>query len=188
MSLPLSHSAIHLMLPDSVRERFMKEESSTSPCQYEPELFMLPEKCRCGVQWKSYNELYSTGIYYTLTFRKSVAVYVRKCTKSVCFHHFDGQTTGVFNYSGETLVSYALMHDFLNSCITGGMSWSSFINKTNAMYNGVYCKQAMSMPFMSQNTFCKVTASWKGYYMGKNLLSIAGSECVHETQPQNHEE
>lgn len=153
---PLSFSPIAQLICDSTRELLASETEEGSPKVYRPEEFLLPHECRCGEKWKSSDEEFAVGTYYSLTFKKSVVVYVRKCVKNKCVRHFDGQSTGVFNYSGETLVSYALLEDYQNCCVVAGMSWSGYLNKMNNMYNKVYCKTLQTMAFMSQPTFVKV--------------------------------
>ena len=155
-NFPLSRMPILQVIPDAVRDWLINKDYSNLPTSFHPEDFLFPSECNCGAKWKQYDEFLCTGRYYSLTFSKSIAVYVRKCINSRCLQHFDGQTSGVFNYSGETLVSYSLMQDFQHCCINGGMSWQSYLSKTSAMYAQVFCKQSLDMPFMSHPTFTKV--------------------------------
>lgn len=155
-SFPLSCTPITQLIDDSARELLAAETAQTSPITYKPETWLLPPLCKCGERWKDWDEEYAIGTYYALTFKKNVAVYARKCVRNTCIAHFDGQSVGVFNYSGETLVSYALLEDYQNCCVVSGMSWSGYLNKMDKMYNRVYCKTSQQMIFMSQPTFVKV--------------------------------
>lgn len=154
--LPLSYLPVEQHISDSVRQALATESEASSPGEYRPEVHLRPDQCKCGEKWKSFDELYTMGTYYTSCFKKNIPVYVRKCVTNKCSQHFDGQSTGVFNYSGETLVSYAVMQDYFHCCIRGGMSWAAFLNKMNCMYNNVFTEQAVQMPFMSTSTFSKV--------------------------------
>ncbi len=73
-----------------------------------------------------------------------------------CAWHFDGQSVGVFNYSGETLVSYTLLQEFFNCSVKNAMSWAGFLHKINAMYSDVYSLEGSPYSAMSPNTFSKV--------------------------------
>lgn len=153
---PLSSVPIAQLIADPTREVLASETEEISPITYRPEEWLLPQLCKCGEKWKNNDEEFATGTYYSLTFKKNVMVYARKCVKNKCMHHFDGQSVGVFNYSGETLVSYGLLEDYHNCCVVSGMSWSGYLNKMDRMYNKVYCKASQKMMFMSQPTFVKV--------------------------------
>lgn len=155
---PLSHKAIPLVLPNSIRLHLQQEKFETSPIEYKPEADLIPEKCNCGDKWKSYPEIFKTAKYYTATFVKSVLVYCLKCVNNKCTRHFDGQSCGILNYSGETLISYTLLNEFFNCCIRNAMSWAGFLNKTNHMYNDVYSIEEDEMQSMSSHTFSKVRA------------------------------
>lgn len=152
----LSYKPIQQALSDAVRKRLTDESVSNFPEELFPEENLLEETCDCGSRWKNYAEKYSVGTYYALTFKKKVQVYVRKCMSNKCKRHFDGQDMGVFNYSGETLVSYALIQDYHNTCLKAQISWNAYIDKINAMYNDVYCDTAHSQAFLSLRTFSKV--------------------------------
>lgn len=157
--LPLSYVPIAQELPDSVRELLATETLAACPSEFRPEELLLPGLCKCGETWRKDPELFALGTFYALSFKKVVPVYVKKCIKGICTHHFDGQSAGVFNYSGETLVSYALLQDYHNCCIKANMSWASYVSKISSMYNNTYCSSAEEMSFMSYPTFVKVNVS-----------------------------
>lgn len=96
--------------------------------------------------------------------------------------HFDGQGQGVFNYSGETLVSYAVFQDYHNCCVKAGMSWSSFVNKTNSMYNDAYCDSSQQMSFMSYPTFVKVILHVNS--VNERFFTI-GFESIHDVNKKD---
>ena len=154
--LPLSFVPIRLQLPDAVREILQAETEANCPSVFHPEVELLPATCACGEKWKQHDEQYSVGTYYTPTFTKRVLVYCRKCVNNKCLHHFDGQSTGTFNYSGETLISYSLLRNAFNCCVRNGMSWSGYIGKITSMYNDIYSMNDCKMPFLSGATFSKV--------------------------------
>lgn len=155
-TFPLSHLPIQQQLSDCVRVRLRLETEDTCPTEFSTEEHLLPEKCKCGEPWKKYPEFFRCGTYFGLTFKKRVIVNCRRCVNNKCTAHFDGQEQGVFNYSGETLVSYSLLKDYHNCCIKGGMSWSAYVEKMTSMYNEVYCEQNKEMAFLSNPTFVKV--------------------------------
>jgi hypothetical protein len=154
----LSHRAISLVLPDSVKKQLQNETRQSSPVEYKPEPHLLPPTCSCNLSWKHSDEQFAIGKYHTVGFVKKVIVYCRKCVANKCVWHFDGQEAGVMNYSGETLVSYTLLNEFYNRCVRNGMSWSGFLNKTNFMYKDVYSLEDDIQQSMSSNTFSKVLA------------------------------
>ena len=154
--LPLSFLPISQHMEKQVRDRLSTETMAQCPIDFRPEMPLLPALCCCGEKWKNYDEYFATGAYYALTFKKNVEVYVRKCVTGRCTHHFDGQSMGVFNYSGETLVSYAVLHDYENCCVRGGMAWKAYVEKSQRMYDKVYCESSLQMTFMSYPTFVKV--------------------------------
>jgi len=155
-SLPLSKRRIDLKISDEVRDKLTTENSSNSPKEYYPEANILPTLCTCGGKWKKDDERFCDGVYYALTFKQSAVVYYRRCIAEKCEFHYDGQADGVFNYSGETLVSYALLYDYTKSCIEGATTWSAFVSRIQYMYNEVYCNSALKMDFMSIPTFVQV--------------------------------
>lgn len=154
---PLSHKAIPLVVPNKIRANLQTEKPETSPIQYFPEPELLPSNCQCDAKWKNYDEEYKVGRYYTVNFVKNVQVYCRKCVNNKCTWHFDGQSCGIFNYSGETLISYSLLHEFFNCCVRNGMSWSGFLDKTNHMYGDIFSMDDEKMQSMSPNTFSNVS-------------------------------
>lgn len=156
---PLSHKPIPLVLPNNIRVNLQVEKFDTSPLKYVPEPELIPPVCKCGDKWKSYDEEFKVGRYYTLCFVKNVLVYCRKCVNNKCIWHFDGQSCGVFNYSGETLLSYTLLQESFNCCVRNGMSWAGFLDKTNHMYGDVFSMQEDKMHSMSSHTFSNVCSS-----------------------------
>ena len=154
--LPLSHLAIPAVLNSDIRKHLQAEQASSPPSNFHPEPDLLPATCVCKAGWKKYDEFFCEGVYFTTTFVSKVKVFQRKCCTNKCSWHFDGQSVGVFNYSGETLVSYTLMWDFYHCGVKHGMSWSSFLNKTNDMYKEIYSMEGSPFVAMSMNTFTKV--------------------------------
>lgn len=155
-NLPLSHVAIPLKLPNDVRKHLHAEHSSSPPSEFHPEQNLLPSTCDCGAGWKQYDEEYRVGTYYTVSFVSRVKVFYRRCCLNQCAWHFDGQSLGVFNYSGDTLVSYTFMQDFFNCSVKNGMSWAGFLLKINSMYSDIYSYEGSPFTSMSPNTFSKV--------------------------------
>jgi hypothetical protein len=155
-TLPLSHLAIPLVLPNDIRNHLRAEHSSSPPSDFHPEQHVLPASCSCGAGWKQYDEEYRVGTYYTVSFVSRAKVFYRRCCLNKCAWHFDGQSVGVFNYSGETLVSYTLLHEFFNCSVKNGMSWAGFLHKINTMYSEVYSLEGSPFTSMSANTFSKV--------------------------------
>lgn len=174
---PLSYRPIQQILSDSVRKRLMEENYTTFPQELYPEEHLLEETCGCGNKWKNYCEKHANGTYFALTFKKKVQVYVRKCMANTCKRHFDGQEMGIFNYSGETLVSYALIQDYHNTCLKAQISWNAYIEKINSMYNDVYCEVALRQPFMSFRTFSKVHQHWLHSLL--IYFYVAGYQSIH---------
>ncbi len=154
--LPLSHLAIPLDLSNDIRKHLHAEHSSSPPSCFRPEQDLLPETCGCGAGWKQYDEEYRVGTYYTVTFVSTVKVFFRQCCLNKCAWHFDGQSVGVFNYSGETLVSYTLLREFFNCSVKNAMSWAGFLHKINSMYTDIYSLAESAFTSMSVNTFSKV--------------------------------
>lgn len=155
-NLPLSHLAIPVVLPNSVRIHLQAEHVSSPPSEYHPEKHLLPSCCNCGAGWKQYDEEYRIGTYYTVSFVSSVRVYYRRCCLNKCSWHFDGQSVGVFNYSGETLVSYTLLKEFFNCSVKNAMSWAGFLEKINNMYGEVYSAEETPFVAMSASTLSRV--------------------------------
>ncbi len=175
---PLSYTPIQQNLPDSVRSRLSTETEQSTPHEFSPHDHLLPKQCSCGNSWKSYNECYRKGVYYALTFKKNVIVNCRRCVANKCTWHYDGQEEGVFNYSGDILVSYALLKDYHNSCIKGGMTWTSYVEKISNMYNEVYCDQDKQMTFMSNPSFVKAST----IISTPALIFYLGFDCFYGTQ------
>lgn len=172
-NLPLSHLAIPLVLPKKIREHLQSEHSSSPPSEYHPEQQLLPLSCSCGAGWKQYDEEYRVGTYYTVSFVSSVKVFYRRCCLNKCAWHFDGQSVGVLNYSGETLISYTLLKEFFNCCVKNGMSWAGFLHKINSMYSDVYSFESSPFTSMSASTFSKVCIMHHMllfFYKNKRLL------------------
>lgn len=162
-NLPLSHLAIPLVLPNDVRMHLQAEHVSSPPSEFHPEKHLLPATCSCGAGWRQFDELYREGTYYTVTFVSKAKVFHRRCILNKCAWHFDGQSVGVFNYSGETLVSYTLLREFFNCSVKNSMSWAGFLHKINAMYSEVYSLKESPFSSMSSNTFSKVS-HWDAFY------------------------
>jgi len=156
-NLPLSHLAIPLDLENDIREHLHAEHSSSPPSNFHPEQHLMPVTCGCGAGWKQYDEEYRVGTYYTVSYVSRVKVFYRQCCLNKCAHHFDGQSVGVFNYSGETLVSYTLMREFFNCSVKNGMSWAGFLHKINGMYSEIYSLKDSPFISMCPNTFSKVS-------------------------------
>lgn len=172
--LPHSYKSVPLVMPNNIRQYLQTEKYETSPLEYRPEQEMLPATCQCGSDWKSYDEPFTTGTYYTTSFVKNVMVYCRNCVNDKCKWHYDGQQNGVFNYSGETLISYTMLHEFFNCCVRNSMSWAGFLNKTNHMYNDIYSLQEEKMQSMSSHTFTKVCTKLYTPVTSTSLLGCFG--------------
>lgn len=74
--LPLSYIPIDQNISDSVRTLLAAETEKTAPSEFRPEPYLLPNLCKCGEKWKSFDELYTQGTYFAATFKKSLPVYV----------------------------------------------------------------------------------------------------------------
>lgn len=178
--LPLSHLAIPLDLSDDIRKHLHMEHCSSPPSTFRPEQHLLPATCSCGAGWKQYDEEYCVGSYYTVSFVSRVKVYYRQCCMKKCAWHFDGQSVGVFNYSGETLISYTLLREFFNCSVKNHMSWAGFLHKITSMYTDIYSLADSPFIPMSANTFSKVckglpcVGNWREHIPGcPGLLEAA---------------
>ena len=155
-NLLFSHLAIPLVLSNEIRQHLQSEHSSSPPSEFHPEQHLLPLSCSCGAGWKQYDEEYHVGTYYTISFVSCAKVFYRQCCLNKCAWHFDGQSVGVFNYSGATLVSYTLLQEFFNCSVKNAMSWAGFLHKISTMYSDVYSLEGSPFISMSANTFSKV--------------------------------
>jgi len=163
--LPLSFTSISLNITDDVREQMLNLTPQTAPKALHPEPFLLPEKCTCGSVWKHEDQLFRDGFLFTTRFKSAVKVYYRKCVKDQCEWHYDGQSDGIFNYSGETLVSYELMWDYIANCTFGHMPCNTYVTTLDHKYNKVYHAAGQRMDFVQTGTFSKVTENFIGMYL-----------------------
>lgn len=173
--LPYSYQTIIRPFPNAVRARLSCETFSSFPTSFYPESNLLPSGCSCGCGWKKSDEKFCQGIYFGQTFRKHVNVYYRRCLRNLCSWHYDGQSDGIFNYSGNTLMSYTLLQDLEVSCIKNAMTWKGFTNRMQDLYNKIFCDQEKKMPFVSEPTLGLVCCnfSFPNFSLLWQLLQIA---------------
>lgn len=156
VQFPLSQKTIPSVIPNHVREQLAGELATNTSREYHPEVHLRPNKCECNDEWKDEDEFFCRGTYYAIAFKQSVCVYYRRCVQDICHHHYDGQEDGVFNYSGETMVSYALLHLYVSSCLSSATTWNAFQVSQNTLYNKVFCPIEQQMNFMSLPTLIQV--------------------------------
>lgn len=142
-------------LDDSVRAKLAAETKDSLPKVFIPDTSTAPSHCSCGLEWGP-EEKFCDGYLYYSRGRILGKVFYRRCVNFKCELHYDGAQDGIFNYSGQTLVSYTLLLDYFAGLKTGKMTWSAFVAQKNYLYNNAYCGDKVECPFMDARTWQNV--------------------------------
>lgn len=153
--MPLSSTHISLSLSKQQRLNIRSFELNVEDVF--PENSLLPEICSCGAGWLSKDSFYCQGVLYTLGNRKLINVWCRKCKNNTCVHHYDGQQDCIFNYSGQSLISYDILIDYHSSLLTSQTSFTGYVKKINFMYKKIHSNLEDNLKFLSIATFEKVS-------------------------------
>ena len=84
-------------------------------------------------------------------------VYTRRCLKGNCTLEYDGKEHSIHFWSCQTCAGDEIGWDFISSVKSSKISFTSFCNEMTRKY---VTTNALSVPFMSANTFVKWIFSW----------------------------
>lgn len=154
-NFPKSTTIFTFQLDDAVRMKLAAETKDTLPKIFRPELNRVQTLCKCGMKWGAETK-YCDGFLYYSRGRILGKVFYRKCSNFKCELHYDGAQDGIFNYSGQTLVSYTLLLEYFAAIKTGKMTWTAFAAQKDFLYNNAYCNDKMECPFMDARTWQNV--------------------------------
>lgn len=156
MALPLSTCVISLTMNAAQRARMASEASAECITEVFPEEENLPAKAPCGDLWSSKCQVFCQGTFYTLISRTLITVWCKKCLSGCCVHHFNGNKQAIFNYSGQTLISYSVFFNYQSILFTSQTSIYGYVNKMNRMYRRAYNDPTITCSFLNGNTFKRV--------------------------------
>jgi hypothetical protein len=112
-SYPLSWKKISLRLTNEQKKRLSVETLQSMPLEVHPSEENTTGLCQCGFIWEKTDQKLCEGFIYGSRGRTVCSVYYRRCIKHKCEAHFDGNAEGLFNYSGQTIVSYTLLNRYI---------------------------------------------------------------------------
>jgi hypothetical protein len=141
----LSIKPIHICLENDI----LKQMDSFSLQQYTnkslvPLLGDVPDTCKCGSKYNltpvlvaSHHKKQHEHMLYSDLGVAPVKVHMVQCAnkEKECNIHYQGNADGIFNFSGNILLTYSVLFDFLFSLVCAkGTTYSGFAQKLEIKY------------------------------------------------------
>jgi hypothetical protein len=141
----LSTQPIHVCLESDI----LRQMDSFSLQQYTnkslvPPVGDVPDTCKCGSKYNltpvlvaSHHKKQHEHMLYSDAGVAPVKVYMFQCVNKEkdCNIHYQGNAEGIFNFSGNILLTYSLLFDFLFSLVCAkGTTYSGFATKLELKY------------------------------------------------------